>query len=78
MNMAKKSPAGFSLRDGVVILHDEGVSRVEGDRDFGAMAQRMAAVQTAAPFRLMQFTRSSSGLNAGHDGRHGPNDPFAG
>jgi hypothetical protein len=23
----KKSPAGFSLRDGVDILHDEGVSR---------------------------------------------------
>ncbi len=42
--MSKKSPAGFSLRDGVVTLHDEGVSRVEGDRDFGAMAQRMAAV----------------------------------
>ena len=34
----------MTLRDGVVTLHDEGVSRLEGDRDFGALAQRMAAV----------------------------------
>ena len=76
MNMAKKSPAGFSLRDGVVILHDEGVSRVEGDRDFGAMAQRMAAVQTAAPLRLMQLKRSIT-VPEGHGGHHDPDGLFA-
>ena len=70
MIVPKKSPTGFGLRDGVFTLHDEGVSRQEGDRDFGAMAQRMAAVHTAAPFRPMQRKRKLIGRAVGRGGHH--------